>query len=91
MSKNSGQKLKLMYLSEIFMERTDENHALTMSELLAGLEETVKLRFADRLIGVVVDRYGQDVFVSPHSEFFLCHNQGRRFTAVLCLGIQLWL
>ena len=33
MAKVSGQKLKLLYLEKILMERTDENHPMTLSEL----------------------------------------------------------
>lgn len=40
--------------------------------MFAGKDETVKVRFANRLIGVVVDRYGQDVFVSPHDKDSFC-------------------
>ena len=33
MSKKPNQKLKLIYLMKILLERTDENHSLTLSEL----------------------------------------------------------
>ena len=33
--------------------------------MFSGKAETVKLEFSNRLIGVVVDRYGKDVFLSP--------------------------
>ena len=32
------QKLKLMYLYDIFKERTDEFHAISMSEIIDALE-----------------------------------------------------
>lgn len=38
MPKGPNQKLKLLYLMKIFLEKTDENHGLTMSELIAALE-----------------------------------------------------
>ncbi len=34
-----SQKLKILYLMKILLERTDEDHALTMSELIEALEE----------------------------------------------------
>ena len=34
MSKNPNQKLKLLYLYQILLQRTDENHKLTTDELL---------------------------------------------------------
>ncbi|MBQ9991533.1 MAG: WYL domain-containing protein [Lachnospiraceae bacterium] len=38
MPKEPNQKLKLLYLMKILLEKTDENHGLTMSELLLSLE-----------------------------------------------------
>lgn len=37
MAKNPNQKLKLLYLYRIFLEKTDEEHKLSMEELLAAL------------------------------------------------------
>lgn len=37
MSGNSSQKLKLLYLMKIFIEQTDEEHTLTMNEIIAEL------------------------------------------------------
>ena len=38
MSKNPNQKLKLLYLYQILLQRTDENHKLTTDKLRAALE-----------------------------------------------------
>lgn len=38
MPKGTNQKLKLYYLAKILMEKTDENHGITMPELLTELE-----------------------------------------------------
>ena len=38
MAKSSNQKLKIIYLMDIFLERTDETHTITMSEIIAALE-----------------------------------------------------
>ena len=38
MSKSSNQKLKLMYLMKLLLERTDETHSLTMPEIIEALE-----------------------------------------------------
>ena len=35
MAKGLNQKLKLYYLSRIFVEKTDENHVLNMAEIKA--------------------------------------------------------
>lgn len=37
MPKSSNQKLKLIYLMKIFLERTDETHSITMPEIIAAL------------------------------------------------------
>ena len=37
MAKSSNQKLKIMYLAKILLEKTDEEHGLTMTELLEEL------------------------------------------------------
>ena len=37
MAKSPGQKLKLLYLEKILLERTDENHPMTLSELSEAL------------------------------------------------------
>lgn len=39
MAKGSHQKLKMLYLTKIFSEETDERHALTMSEIISKLQE----------------------------------------------------
>lgn len=38
MAKSSNQKLKIMYLSKILEEKTDNEHGLTMSEIIAELD-----------------------------------------------------
>ena len=37
MAKNSGQKLKLLYIVKILEEYTDENHPITTKELIEKL------------------------------------------------------
>ena len=39
MAKRSNQKLKLLYLSKILLENTDERNAMTMSQILRELEK----------------------------------------------------
>ena len=39
MPKGTNQKLKLFYLLKIMMEKTDEDHRLTVNEILAELEK----------------------------------------------------
>ena len=37
MAKSESQKLKLIYLYKIFLEKTDENHGITMAEIIREL------------------------------------------------------
>ncbi len=39
MSKSSNQKLKLLYLLKILQERTDDDHGMTMAEIISALGE----------------------------------------------------
>ena len=39
MPKGTNQKLKLFYLLKIMLEKTDEDHRLTVNEILAELEK----------------------------------------------------
>lgn len=39
MAKSSNQKLKMMYLARILLEETDEDHGLTMPDLIRKLEQ----------------------------------------------------
>ena len=46
MSKKSNQKLKLLYLLKILMEKTDTDHMLTVPEMIQELEKLmIKLLF----------------------------------------------
>lgn len=38
MAKGNNQKLKMIYLMKILLERTDDEHSITMSEILSALE-----------------------------------------------------
>ncbi len=40
MSKHPNQKLKLLFLARIFTEKTDENHPITMSDIISELEKS---------------------------------------------------
>lgn len=38
MAKGTNQKLKLSYLTQIMLAKTDEDHSLTMSQIMEELE-----------------------------------------------------
>ena len=50
MPKSSNQKLKLIYLMKILLERTDETHSITMPEMIDALAA----------YGISAERKGQD-------------------------------
>ena len=37
MSKDSSQKLKILYLMKILYEQTDDNHSITMPQIISAL------------------------------------------------------
>ena len=39
MARGKNQKLKMLYLAKLFIEQTDENHGITMPEIIAYLEK----------------------------------------------------
>ena len=39
LAKSANQKLKLLYLAKIFLERTDEEHPLTTAQLIEALAD----------------------------------------------------
>ena len=52
MAKASNQKLKLLYLMQIFMRETDDEHMLTMQEIIsllanAGIKADRKTLYLD--------------------------------------------
>ncbi len=81
MPKGTNQKLKLYYLSKILMEETDDEHGLTMPDLLSELEA----------YGVTADRksiytdiealnnIGLDIVGEKSGKYFVYHIGSRKF------------
>ena len=67
MSKNPNQKLKLLYLYQILLQRTDENHKLTTDELRAALE---RCGSSLRLFPADNEHFYLDVDVVVSPQFF---------------------
>ncbi len=81
MSKGANQKLKMLYLVKLFSEQTDEEHGLTMQEIIARLEawgvnadrKTLYLDFEElRHYGVdlVAEHVGHNTYYSLASREF---------------------
>lgn len=81
MAKGRNQKLKLLYLTKIFMEKTDESHALTLAEitsLLNGYEvtadrKTLYLDFEE------LKHYGLDIISEQRSKTVVYNLASRDF------------
>lgn len=81
MAKGRNQKLKLLYLTKIFMEKTDESHALTLAEittLLNGYDvtadrKTLYLDFEE------LKHYGLDIISEQRGKTVVYHLASRDF------------
>ena len=83
MAKGNNQKLKLLYMAKIFTEKTDENHGISVQELIAQLNQyevnadrkTIYLDFEElRHFGMDIVSYqdGRNVFYKlVHGDFEL--------------------
>lgn len=52
MSKSSNQKLKILHIAEIFKEMTDEEHGLTLAEIIEELKDAESARSAKACITI---------------------------------------
>ena len=75
MAKNPNQKLKLLYLCKILLQKTDEGHKLSMDELLSalsrcGIEAERKSIYSD--IAALQD-FGLDVMLQrgPNGGYYI--------------------
>jgi len=81
MAKGSNQKLKMLYLSRIFMEETDDEHGLTMQQIIARLNgydvsadrKTLYLDFEE------LRRYGLDILSDQQGHNTYYHLGARDF------------
>ena len=80
MANAGNQKLKLLYVMEIFLRETDENHCVNASEIVKKLAErgiVTERKSVYRDIDILVD-FGMDIVRSPETKagFYLA---GRTF------------
>ena len=52
MARNGNGKFRLLYLQKIFLERTDEEHGITMPEIVKALKEYGFPRSAKAFTGI---------------------------------------
>ena len=82
MSRGENQKLKLAYLTRIMLEKTDEDHALTLAQIIAELEargvtaerKSLYTDFADMTdklgVEIIKEQIGRDTFYHVGSRQF---------------------
>lgn len=82
MSRGENQKLKLAYLTRIMLEKTDEDHALTLAQIIAELEargvtaerKSLYTDFADMTdklgVEIIKEQIGRDTFYHVGSRDF---------------------
>lgn len=81
MAKGNNQKLKLLYLTKIFMEKTDDAHALTLTEITSLLNDyevtanrkTLYLDFEE------LKHYGLDIVSEQKGKTVVYHLASREF------------
>ena len=81
MARGANQKLKLMRLMQIMMEQTDDNHSLTMEQILMelrryGIEAERKSIYADI---EALRLYGIDIIGEKKNKTYYYHVGGREF------------
>lgn len=81
MPSDVSPKLKLLYLMKIFLEKTDETHAITMPEILSSLE-SYGISAERKSIYSDIENlrtYGMDIIGEQHDRAFYYHVGERQF------------
>lgn len=89
MPKSSNQKLKLIYLMKILLERTDETHGITMSEIIDALAAYDISAERKSLYSDIENLrlYGLDIIGTQEDRTYFYHIGNRRFLAwIIGLG-----
>lgn len=76
-----GKKAKILYLMQILLERTDDSHSITMSEILAALESygiTAERKSIYSDIEVL-EQFGLDIIKSQEGGTYTYHVGSRQF------------
>lgn len=81
MPKSSNQKLKLIYLMKILLERTDETHSITMSEIIDALAVYDISAERKSLYNDIENLrvYGLDVIGTQEDRTYSYHIRNRQF------------
>ncbi len=82
MPKNENQKLKLYYLAKIMLEKTDDEHYLSMSEILEELEKKgvqAERKSIYRDFDVLTEAMGIEIVKVPDGSYFYYHVGSKQF------------
>lgn len=82
MPKNENQKLKLYYLAKIMLEKTDEDHYISMSEILEELEKygiSAERKSIYRDFDVLTETMGIEIVKVPDGSYFYYHVGSKHF------------
>lgn len=81
MAKSSNQKLKLMYLMKIMLEKTDETHSITMPEIIDALKAYGVSAERKSLYSDIeaLRQYGMDIIGAQENRTYYYHVGSRQF------------
>ena len=81
MAKSSNQKLKLMYLMKIMLEKTDETHSITMTEIIDALKAYGVSAERKSLYSDIeaLRQYGMDIIGLQEGGTYYYHVGSRQF------------
>lgn len=81
MARGTNQKVKLLYLMKIFLERTDERHSMTMPELVEALREYGISAERKSLYGDIqlLQEFGLDVIGEKNGKYYRYYLASREF------------
>lgn len=82
MARGNNQKLKLYYLAKILLEQTDEEHGLTMPQIIEELEKydvSAERKSVYSDFDVLEDAFGLEVICVQEGRHHLYHVGSRRF------------
>lgn len=80
-ARSANQKLKLLYLMKILLERTDEEHGMTMPEIIDALEEYGIAAERKSVYGDLkaLEEYGLDLIGAKQGKYYSYYVASREF------------
>ena len=84
MAKGSNQKLKIVYLIKILTEKTDEQHSITMNEIISELKAYGVNAERKSLYNDIENlrQYGLDIVGEQHDRTYYYYLVSRQFASI---------